>query len=151
MAHSGPGFAPQASTRPELPRVRSEPREWSIPRWQETPQGGILQECRICTESGYEKMAAYPMHVARVMHEGFGVPCSLTNGCKWPHGAVRVPRNREVHAHPPPYRACTRVGRESIIILIGFEHPVVPQGASAADGAFEYYSGESAILGPRRP
>ena len=37
------------------------------------------------------------------------------------------------------------------VLLIGSEHPVVPQGASAADGAFEYYSGESAILGPRRP
>ena len=85
------------------------------------------------------------------LHEGLGVPYALTNGCKLPHGAVRVPRNRKVHPHPPPYRACTGVGRESIIILIGFEHPVVPQGASAADGAFEYYSGESGILGPRRP
>ena len=90
-------------------------------------------------------------HVVGVIHEGLGVPYALTNGCKWPHGAVRVPRNRKVHAHPPPHRACTGVGRENIIILIGFEHPVVPQGASAADGAFEYYSGESATLGPRRP
>ena len=113
-----------------------------------------LVKARYCKIAGYALRVGYAGRIPReggILHEGLGVPYALTNGCKWPHGAVRVPRNRKVHAHPPPHRACTGVGRESVIILIGFEHPVVPQGESAEGGAFEYNSGESAILGPRPP